>query len=147
MSEELRERQNELSRLIEIHSLQNGALKSEIPSLSFIRYDRVSEPGYGVYNPSFCLITQGSKEVFLADERFEYGPSNYLITSMNVPVVGKLITASPDAPFLSIKLEFTHHEILEVLNQAPVRVRPKETAARALFVGQIESPLLDASLR
>ncbi|MEK5254695.1 AraC family transcriptional regulator [Paenibacillus sp. FSL F4-0125] len=49
-----------------------------------------------MYTPSLCFIAQGTKELLLAQERFEYGPTNYLITSMNLPVVGKIIKASPD---------------------------------------------------
>ncbi len=147
MSEELRKRQDELTKLIEHHANHDGIFKTTVPSLTFIHCDKMTERAYRVYNPSFCFIAQGLKELFLAEERFEYGPSNYLITSMNLPVTGQVIKASPDVPYLSLKLEFTQNEILEVLNNSRIHINPKENGSRAMFVGQIELSILDAVLR
>lgn len=83
----------------------------------------------------------------MAKERFEYGPANYLISSMNLPVIGQIIKASPNAPYLSFKLEFTQSQILKVLNDSEFKLAPKENAKRAMYVGQIELSLLDAILR
>ncbi|MDH6427409.1 AraC family transcriptional regulator [Paenibacillus sp. FSL R7-0048] len=147
MSKELLERKEELARLIEHHSSQDGVYETAIPSLFVIRNSNVTEPVYRVYKPSLCFIAQGTKEILLAKERFEYGPANYLISSMNLPVIGQIIKASPNAPYLSFKLEFTQSQILKVLNDSEFKLAPKENAKRAMYVGQIELPLLDAILR
>lgn len=147
MSEEIRKHQDELAKLIERHSGQDGVYKTVIPSLFFIRYSNVTDPVYRVYKPSLCFIAQGLKEILLAQERFEYGPADYLISSMNLPVIGHVIKASSDAPYLSFKLEFTSSQILEVLNDSEIQITPQEHAKRAMFVGQIELPILDAILR
>jgi len=147
MSKELLERKKELARLIEHHSSQDGVYETAIPSLFVIRNSNVTEPVYRVYKPSLCFIAQGTKEILLAKERFEYGPANYLISSMNLPVIGQIIKASPNAPYLSFKLEFTQSQILKVLNDSEFKLAPKENAKRAMYVGQIELSLLDAILR
>ncbi|KQX44702.1 MULTISPECIES: AraC family transcriptional regulator [unclassified Paenibacillus] len=147
MSEEIIKQQNELAKLIERHSGQDGVYLTAIPSLFFIHNSKVTEPVYRVYKPSLCFIAQGSKEILLAQERFEYGPADYLISSMNLPVIGQVIKASLDVPYLSFKLEFTQSQILEVLNNSEIQITPKENAKRAMFVGQIEVPILDAILR
>ncbi|MDQ6423416.1 AraC family transcriptional regulator [Paenibacillus sp. LHD-117] len=147
MAEDIQVQQNELANLIERHTVQDGVIQTAIPSLFFIRYSDLTEPGYRVYKPSYCFIAQGLKEVWLAQERFEYGPADYLISSMNLPVVGQVIKASNDNPYLSLKLEVTQNQILEVLNDSEFQITAKENVKRALFVGQIESTLLDATLR
>ncbi|WP_150271343.1 AraC family transcriptional regulator [Paenibacillus tepidiphilus] len=147
MPEEILTQQQALSKLILQFSPSDGVFATAIPDLSVIRYSDISEPAHRVYKPSFCVIAQGMKEVFLAQERFEYGSTDYLIASMNLPVVGQIIKASSDVPYLSIKLEFTHDQILEVMNEANVRIVPKENAKRAIFVGQTERSLMDATLR
>ncbi|MFC5470435.1 AraC family transcriptional regulator N-terminal domain-containing protein [Cohnella suwonensis] len=147
MLEEIRIRQDNLTRLISRHCKQAGVLRTMIPSLFLIRSDKVDEPAYRVFNPSFCFVAQGLKEIFLAEERYEYGPSNYLITSMNLPVIGQVIKASPDVPYLSLKLDFSQNEILEVLKDAKTHANTKENGSRAMFVGQIELSILDAVLR
>ncbi|WP_379139774.1 AraC family transcriptional regulator N-terminal domain-containing protein [Paenibacillus sp. sgz500992] len=147
MSEEILNQQKKLAKLIEQFSPKDGVFETAIPNLSIIRYSGVSEPAYRVYKPSYCVIAQGLKEVLLAQERFEYGSADYLIASMSLPVVGQIIRASSETPYLSIKLEFTHDQILEVINEANVRTVPNDNAKRALFVGQMEHSLMDATLR
>ncbi|MBP1176546.1 AraC-like DNA-binding protein [Paenibacillus sp. PvR133] len=147
MSENLIQQQQELTGLIERHSLQNSAKETTIPSLFFYQHSSITEPAYRVYKPSFCVVVQGLKEILLAQERFEYGPSNYLIASMNLPVIGQIIKASTDSPYLSLKLEFTQNQILEVLNDCDIKVTSKDNAKRALFVGWMESSIQDAVLR
>ncbi|MCG7382091.1 AraC family transcriptional regulator [Paenibacillus sp. ACRRY] len=147
MTEELLQQKRELSELVERHSVRNGAMETPIPSLFFYHHTSITEPAYRVYKPAFCVIVQGLKEVLLAQERFEYGPSNYLIASMNLPVIGQIIKASADAPYLSLKLEFTKNQILEVLNECNIQVTTKENARRAMFVGQMESSIQDVVLR
>lgn len=147
MSENLIQQQQELTGLIKRHSLQNSAKETAIPSLFFYQHSSITEPAYRVYKPSFCVVVQGLKEILLAQERFEYGPSNYLIASMNLPVIGQIIKASSDSPYLSLKLEFTQNQILDVLNDCDIKVTSKDNAKRALFVGRMESSIQDAVLR
>ncbi|AIW40146.1 AraC family transcriptional regulator [Paenibacillus polymyxa] len=147
MSENLIQQQQELTGLIERHSLQNSTKETAVPSLFFYQHSSITEPAYRVYKPSFCVVVQGLKEILLAQERFEYGPSNYLIASMNLPVIGQIIKASADSPYLSLKLEFTQNQILEVLNDCDIKVTSKDNAKRALFVGWMESSIQDAVLR
>lgn len=147
MSDGIQKQKDELAERIERYTGQDGAFKTPVPSLWFIRYSHETEPAYRVYVPSLCFIAQGQKEIRLAQERYEYGPADYLISSMNLPVVGQVIKASPESPYLTFKLEITPNEILEVIKDSDIQITPKENARRALFVGQIEPSLLDAILR
>ncbi|MGC5772865.1 AraC family transcriptional regulator N-terminal domain-containing protein [Paenibacillus pabuli] len=148
MFEEIKIRQDNLTRLIKHHGKQTGVTQTKIPSLFFICSNKVQEPAYRVFSPSFCFVAQGLKEIFLAEERLEYGPTNYLITSMNLPVIGQVIKASTEVPYLSIKLDISQNEILEVLKDARIHTpHSKDRASRAMFVGQIELSILDAVLR
>ena len=70
----------------------------------------------------FALWFKGLKEVWLAQERYEYSPADYLISSVNLPVTAQVIEASADVPYLGFKLEFTPSQILEVLRDSEIRV-------------------------
>ncbi|MDR6879418.1 AraC-like DNA-binding protein [Bacillus sp. 3255] len=144
---EILHKQNELSKLIANHSGQNGVYESAIPALFLIHHSKETHPVYRVYKPSFCFIAQGLKEILLAQERYEYGPANYLVSSMNLPVIGQVIKASADTPYLSLKLEFTSDQIFEVLKESEAIATMKEHPKRALYVGEIEASILDAVLR
>ena len=144
LSEQTSRKHVELAKLINRHTNQEGSFLTAIPSLFFSRYSNVTEPKYGVYNPSLCVIVQGRKEVLLAQDRFVYGPANYLVASVNLPITGQITEASPEFPYLALKLEFTPSQILEVLNESKIQVGKKENAKRGMFVSQIESSMLDA---
>ncbi|MGM7722248.1 AraC family transcriptional regulator N-terminal domain-containing protein [Metabacillus sp. Hm71] len=147
MSERIYNQQHELAKLIEHYSGQDGVHPTAIPSLFFIRESLVTEPLYGVYKPSFCIVIQGEKEVMLAKERITYGPADYLVASVNLPVTGQAIKASTDAPYLALKLEFTPNQILEVLSDTEIGEEPIKASKRGLFVCKIEPSLLEPVVR
>ncbi len=147
MSESIYKQHAELAALIQHHCPEEGLFETAIPSLFLIHHRQVTDRAYNVYKPCFCCIASGAKDIFLANEHLSYGPANYLIASMNLPVVGQVVQASPTEPYLSFKLEFSQDQILEVLNETDLSQPTRESARRALFVGQTEQPLLDAVLR
>lgn len=147
MSGTITNQQKELAKLIEHHIAGDGTHATSIPSLFLIRRSNVTEPSYGVYKPSFCIVVQGAKEVWLAQERYEYNPAEYLVASVNLPVTAQVTEASLDVPYLGFKLEFTANQILEVLHDSEIQVGPKENAKRGMFVSRMELSLLDAVIR
>ncbi|WP_094605789.1 HTH-type transcriptional activator RhaS [Sporomusa silvacetica DSM 10669] len=147
MSDQLHKQHSELAKLIERYSGRDGVHATSIPSLFFMRQSTAAGPAYGVFKPSLCIVVQGVKDVWLAHERFRYSPTDYLVASVDLPVIGKVVESSPTIPYLAIKLEFTPKQIIEVLNDFGNRVKPKENAKRAMFVSQIELSMLDAVLR
>lgn len=147
MFEQLYKQRVELAKIIEHFTEQDGTYTTEIPSLFFSRYSNDTGPHYGVYKPSFCIVVQGMKEVLLAQERFQYGPANYLVASVNLPITAQVTEASSEVPYLALKLEFTPSEILEVLREFQMGVEKKENAKRGMYVSKIEPSLLDAVTR
>ncbi|MDR7235927.1 AraC family transcriptional regulator [Neobacillus drentensis] len=147
MFEQLYRQRIELTKIIEGHTGQDGTYNTDIPSLFFSRYSNDTGPHYGVYKPSLCIVVQGMKEVLLSQERFRYGPDDYLVASVNLPITGQVTEASSEFPYLALKLEFTTSEILEVLREFQMRVDNKENAKRGMYVSKIESSLLDAVTR
>lgn len=147
MSEQIYKQQVELAKLIERHTGSNGTNATDIPSLFFSRYSNVTGPNYGVYHPSLCIVVQGMKEVLLAQERFKYGPADYLIASVNLPITGIVTEASSEIPYLALKLEFTPNQILDVLRDSQMKVEKKENAKRGMYVSRTEPSLLDAVIR
>jgi AraC-like DNA-binding protein len=147
MTERIYNQNHELVKVIDRFTGQEGVNLTTIPSLFFIRKSAATEPLYRVYKPSFCVIVQGAKEVMLGKERFNYGPGDYLVSSVGLPVSGQVMKASSDSPYLALKLEFTLSQILEVLSVYDIPSSKKENTKRGMFVCQIETSLLDAVLR
>lgn len=147
MFEQLYRQRVELAKIIEGHTGRDGSQMTAIPSLFFSRYSNDTGPNYGVHKPSLCIVVQGMKEVFLSQELYRYGPADYLVASVKLPITGQVTEASSDVPYLALKLEFTPSEILEVLREFQMGVDKKENAKRGMYVSKTEPSLLDAVTR
>jgi hypothetical protein len=51
------------------------------------------------------VIAQGSKEVLLGDYRYQYDPMHYLLATVELPIVGQILEASKERPYLSLRLD------------------------------------------
>ncbi|MEH7096939.1 AraC family transcriptional regulator [Neobacillus vireti] len=140
-------KQHELGKLIERNTDLDGVHSTSIPSLFLIRESIITEPISRVNEPSFCIIVQGEKEAWLGEECFRYGPGNYIVASVDLPVTGQVIKASSDCPYLALKLEFTSSEVLEVLSEKDIQSGHRKNAKRAMFISEVEPSLLDAVIR
>jgi len=138
---------SELIQIIDLNTSHEGINETSINSLFFIRESNITEPKYRVYKPSLCIVVSGVKELLLGNERFKYGPGNYLVASVDLPVTGQVIDASPNTPYLAIKLEFNPSQILEILTDTKISTNSKENAKRAIFVNELEGSILDAVIR
>lgn len=147
MSEQIYKQQDELAKLIERHTGQDGIHTTVIPSLFFSRHSTVTGPNHGVHNPSLCIVVQGEKQVWLAQEHFTYGPADYLVASVDLPVIAQITKATYDVPYLALKLEFRPGQILELLSDSEIQVGLKENTERAMFVSPMELCMLDAVIR
>ncbi|PEK99051.1 AraC family transcriptional regulator [Bacillus sp. AFS017336] len=147
MSEINYSKQNELTELIERHTSHEGVNETVIDSLFFIRESNITEPKYRVYKPSLCIVVSGVKELLLANESYKYGPGNYLVASVDLPVTGQVIESTPNSPYLAFRLEFSPNQIVEILTETKISTNSKENAKRAIFVSQLEESILDGVIR
>jgi AraC-like DNA-binding protein len=147
MFESLSKQRAELAKLIDCHTEWDGTRETAIPSIFFSRYTNTTGPKYGVFKPSICFIVQGAKEILLSQDRFRYGPADYLVGSVNLPITGQVTEASTEVPYLALILALTPSQILEVLREAQVEVEKKENAKRGMYVSKIEPSLLNAVTR
>ncbi|MFC8800984.1 AraC family transcriptional regulator N-terminal domain-containing protein [Promicromonospora sp. NPDC057138] len=64
---------------------------------------------------TFALITQGSKELRLGSQTVTYGPGEYLVTSVDLPVIGRFTEATQEAPALGVGMDITASAVAELL--------------------------------
>jgi hypothetical protein len=141
------EYQAELVSLIGRHTKSDGAYDTAIPSLSLLRATKAAELEHSIYEPSLCVIAQGSKIVMLADECYQYDLSSYLVASVQLPVSGMVIEATPQKPYLCLKIDFSTNDILDILKESDQKWSGRTDAKRGMYVNRIDSSLLDAILR
>lgn len=137
--------QRELAARIARFATSDGFHQSAIEALGLIRHDHPTEPCAAVYQPSLCIVVQGSKQARLGDEVFVYDPLHYLVVSVTLPVIGQVREASAAQPYLCLRIALEPRMISElVLQAAPAAPRGPD---RGLFLARTEPPMLDALLR
>jgi AraC-like DNA-binding protein len=102
---------------------------------------------HGVSEPSVAVIAQGSKEVLLGENRYRYGPSQYLLATVELPTIRRVLEASKERPYLSLRLELAPALVGSVLLEAG-HASPRDHAdVRAIDVSPLDANLLDACVR
>jgi AraC-like DNA-binding protein len=101
---------------------------------------------HGVSTPGFCLIAQGSKEIFLGGEHYRYDPAHYLLVTSSLPIISQIIEASPERPYLSLRLELDPALVSSVMVESG-HLSTNHTDVRAFDVSGLELELLDAIVR
>lgn len=133
MSAQLNELQQELAELVDRHTDRDGYLVTKIPNLYLARYSgphysTLTGPPYRIYNPSIGIAVQGTKAAILGNNRIYFGPSNYLVASMDLPTVFETIDGSKEAPSLTCKIEFTPGLVVDLLNTEELKDISKSSA-------------------
>ncbi|HJZ47143.1 MAG TPA: AraC family transcriptional regulator [Roseiflexaceae bacterium] len=121
-----------------------------VEPLKGLYLNRISSPTgpvHGVSEPSFCVIAQGSKEIFLGEERYQYDPAHYLLTTVELPVISHIREASTEQPYLSVRLQLDPTLVDSVLVEAELPPPRDEGEVKAIDVSPLEASLLDAMLR
>jgi AraC-like DNA-binding protein len=118
-----------------------------LKGLHLFRSSTPTEPLHGVSKPSLCVIAQGSKEVLLGDSRYRYDPAHYLLVTVELPVVGQVVEASAERPYLSFRLELDPILVGSVMVEAGHLSSGNRGDARAIDVSPLDANLLDAVVR
>ena len=122
--------------------------KREIqPGLHLVRQSHPTERAYASVPPSFCVIAQGSKNILVGDSSFRYDPAHYLITTMELPLSAAVVEASPERPYLGLRLVLDSSVITSMMVEASDIQQSGDGGLKAVDVSPLDADLLDATLR
>ncbi len=138
--------QEELAERIAIALPHDGAIEPQ-PNLHFRRHARPGERVYASSPPSFCVIAQGSKDILLGEDIFRYDPAHYLITTMELPLAGEVVKATPERPYLSFRLVLDPSVVTSVMVESGLVHPGNNGGVKAVDVSPLDASLLDATLR
>ena len=80
---------------------------------------------HGVSGPMLAIVVQGKKGAALGEEIYRYGEGQYLVVSVDQPISGFIIEATPDRPYLGFKLHLDPRELCEMIaSQPPALAKP-----------------------
>jgi AraC-like DNA-binding protein len=118
-----------------------------LKDLFFNRVSSPTQPVHSMSTPAFCVIAQGSKEIFLGEDRYQYDPAHYLLATVELPVVSQILEASVEEPYLSLRLNLDPILVGSVLVEAGVPPSRGQGEVKAMDVSPLDASLLDAVVR
>jgi AraC-like DNA-binding protein len=124
-----------------------GLLETPIDGLAIFRLTQPQGPKHAVQKPLFAVIAQGSKRLYVGDDVYDYDSMHYLLSSVDLPIVGKVMFNSPQEPYLGLRIEFDIREIGALIGDEHLPQGITSEASRGLFVQRLDAVLLDAVLR
>jgi AraC-like DNA-binding protein len=118
-----------------------------VPGLSLFRREAPTEPISGMYEPSICLVAQGAKRVLLGDDTYVYDAKHYLITSVHLPTIVQIIDATPQKPYLGLRLRFDLREVSQLMVDSNLPQPRPQKSSRGMATGEVTIELINAFVR
>jgi AraC-like DNA-binding protein len=120
---------------------------TEIPGLSLHRRTAPTAPCCMTYEPSVAVVAQGRKRVELGRNLFTYDASRFLLTSIDLPVVSRVIEASEAVPCLAMSLKLEMPAVRELLNREEIQVSEAPSGTPGMAIGKTTVEFLSACCR
>ncbi|HEX2841274.1 AraC family transcriptional regulator [Hyphomicrobium sp.] len=137
----------ELADLIDQYSGEDGAHATAIPRVFLHRASHVSLPLHTVYEPAVCFVARGRKQAMAGDKLYTYSQGDYLIVSVDVPIVSQILDASTKDPFLCLRLDLDPGAIGALMLESDAERAAREPPVSSLSVSPMGDKLIDAAVR
>jgi AraC-like DNA-binding protein len=125
-----------------------GRTPTALSGVSVICSPTLTEPLGDVIEPTLSVIAQGVKETELNGRTFTYGPGQFLVVSVELPVIGHITRATVEEPFLAVVLELRPERIAALLLETAPGVTARPGAVDAtpagIAVSDASAALIDA---
>ncbi|WP_296947816.1 AraC family transcriptional regulator [uncultured Massilia sp.] len=139
-----------LARLADIiarHAPGDGAHDTILPGVSLLRASAPTMPMPVVYEPTLCLVAQGRKQAVLGTTAYVYDAANYLVASVDLPVMGSVVQASAEAPYLCLRLNLDMAALGDLALRHPAAGPEPAADGPGLALNRTTPELLDAAVR
>jgi AraC-like DNA-binding protein len=139
----------ELAALADQHTGGGGEgyHPTAIEPLVFVRQSNPCITVQEVSEPLFAIVVQGQKKVSVNEETFQYGVAQYLVLSVDMPLSVCMVEATPDQPYLGLKLKLDPVQLCEIIAQTKLGISQEENPVRGWCVSDAVPPLIDCVIR
>ncbi|MFI8966358.1 AraC family transcriptional regulator N-terminal domain-containing protein [Streptomyces sp. NPDC053493] len=135
---------DELRALLERHARPDQT--TALDGVRICRADPDAEPEYAMSGVMLAVIAQGAKRLALGNRVYAYGVGQYLVTSADLPVTGRV---APGGPELGFGMTLEPAVIAELMLRAAPGDLPRSTGSprTAITVSDAPAELIDAIVR
>lgn len=98
-----------------------------------------TSPCSSTYEPSLIVVAQGRKQVDLGTTTFVYDESRYVVTSIDPPIVTRVVQASEAEPCLALMLKLEMPLVRELLAREDVALFQPNAASSPALGGRLRA--------
>ena len=131
----------------ELLDWQGPAFETGVPGLTLYRVTEPGQPFSSIYEPSVSLIIRGRKRVAVGAAILDYGESNFLLTSIDLPTTVQILEASDAEPYYAALLRLDLERLRNIIVQHDVRPGAPPQGEMGIAVGTATTELFDALAR
>jgi AraC-like DNA-binding protein len=125
-----------------------GIKRTALPGVSVVCSRTITEPSGDMVEPTLAVVAQGVKQTALNGRAFTYGVGQFLVVSVELPVMGHVTRASVEEPFLAVVLTLRPERIAALLLEtgpaATARPGGVDVTPAGIAVSDASPALLDA---
>lgn len=129
------------------HANREGLAITPVPGLRMMCVAESAGDLHSVYRPLVCFVLQGAKRMLAGTEERIVSGGQSVIVAADMPVVGRIVEATPEAPYLAIAVELEIALLREVGAQIGTDASKRPSGTQKLFTGDTEAAMLDCGLR
>ena len=129
------------------HANRDGLATTPVAGLRMMCVETSRGDLHSIYRPLVCMILQGAKHMTVGSQKEVFSAGQSVIVSADMPVVGRIVQASRDEPYLAIAVELEMAVLRELVMQMGNVPPPRALEAGSLFGENTEAALLDCALR
>ena len=122
-------------------------LATAIPRLTLARRTAPTAACPVTYEPSVIVIPQGRKQVQIGGDTLTYDSSRYLLTSVDLPTVTRVVEASAEVPCLAIALRLDISIVREFVSREEFQLLDVPPNSPAMSTGLVTAEFLSAWCR
>lgn len=143
----VRELRAELARKIALFLGSAEKRVMDVPHVTLVRRPAPTAPCSMTYDASVTVVAQGRKRVDLGRNVFFYDASRFLLTSVDLPVISRVIEASEEVPCLALSLKLEMPMVRELLSRGEIQVAEAPSDSPGMATGETTVEFLDACCR
>ncbi|GAB4355528.1 MAG: AraC family transcriptional regulator [Oricola sp.] len=130
----------------EANGIEGEPRMSGVGGLSVFRSSRVTTIQPVFYEPVLCLVLQGAKQLTGAARTVTVARGQSVIVSIDLPVVSRVVEATPREPYLTLALRIDMGLLREVAGEIDLAAAGGQPA-RAMSLAAADEALVDAMER
>lgn len=123
-----------------------GLTMTPIPRLEISVGQATTGKAPCLYRSMICFILQGSKHVAINAALLSYDPAHYLISAVDLPLIGQILDAEDGQPYVAVSLVLDPALLADIALTMP-QVRDTGPQGVGIVINPMTAPLRDTLLR